>query len=230
MREFTPEELAGYDGKEGRPAYVAHEGRVFDLTASERWKNGGHMRRHEAGADLSAELRAAPHGPERLDAFPQVGVVRRPSQPPPSRLDRLLARFPRLRRHPHPMTVHFPLVFAIAAPVFALLQRATEVPAFATTAQHCLWALVLSTPVAILTGYFAWKVNYLGKPLRPVKIKVRLAYFLWGLSLLLAIWGARSPQARTGTLYLLFLCTLAPVATALGWYGGQLTFPVETKR
>ena len=35
----------------------------------------------------------------------------------------LLDRFPVLRRHPHPMVVHFPIVFAISPVLFYLLYR-----------------------------------------------------------------------------------------------------------
>jgi hypothetical protein len=124
------------------------------------------------------------------------------------------------------MTVHFPLAFAIAVPVFALLGRLTGLPAFAATAHHCLWALFLSAPVAIVTGFVSWKVNYLGKPLRPVQRKKPLAFLLWGVSGGLLAWGRLDPGAADGTLYLLLAGGLAALAFALGWFGGELTFPV----
>ena len=34
MKEFTLEELAEFDGREGRPAYVAYDGMVYDVTES----------------------------------------------------------------------------------------------------------------------------------------------------------------------------------------------------
>ncbi|MBI5440971.1 MAG: cytochrome b5 [Deltaproteobacteria bacterium] len=230
MKEFTREELARFDGKQGRPVYVAQGGRVFDVSGSKLWRNGSHMRRHEAGNDLTTDLQAAPHGIDRLERFPQVGTLVEaptPSTEEETGLERLLNRFPRLRRHPHPMTVHFPLAFAVVSPLFALLHRTTGVASFATTAHHCLWGLFLSTPVAIGTGYLTWKINYLGKPLRPVRIKERLALVLWGLALGLLVWKARDPLAPAGALYLALLCLLVPLAVGLGWFGSQLTFPVE---
>jgi len=41
MREFTEEELAQYNGKNGKPIYIAYKGKVFDVSTSflvERWK------------------------------------------------------------------------------------------------------------------------------------------------------------------------------------------------
>ncbi len=78
MREFTEEELAKFDGKEGRPAYVAYRGRVYDVSSSFLWKMGKHQAYHAAGCDLTAALGDAPHGPEVLERFPVVGTMVRP--------------------------------------------------------------------------------------------------------------------------------------------------------
>ncbi len=55
MKEFTIDELAGFDGKDGRAAYVAYEGVVYDVTESAMWGDGDHEGMHFAGADLTAE-------------------------------------------------------------------------------------------------------------------------------------------------------------------------------
>ncbi len=75
MRTFTRDEIAQYDGKSGRPTYVAYEGKVYDLTGSFLWRTGRHQARHFAGQDLTDALADAPHGPELLDRFPVVGVL-----------------------------------------------------------------------------------------------------------------------------------------------------------
>lgn len=72
MREFTLEELAGFDGREGRPAYVAYEGIVYDLTESGMWSGGDHEGMHSAGHDLTVEHDDAPHDVYVKD-FPEVG-------------------------------------------------------------------------------------------------------------------------------------------------------------
>ncbi len=77
MQEFDPESFSRFDGKEGRPVYIAHQGKVFDVTNSKLWKTGEHMKRHPAGRDLTAEIEAAPHGTEVLERYPQVGVIKK---------------------------------------------------------------------------------------------------------------------------------------------------------
>lgn len=72
---FTLEELAAYDGKEGRPAYFAFEGTVYDATASSLWKQGLHMGRHNAGNDLTEALPLAPHDREKVTAMTVVGKL-----------------------------------------------------------------------------------------------------------------------------------------------------------
>jgi predicted heme/steroid binding protein len=72
MRTFTKEELAKYDGSSGM-AYVAFEGKVYDVSRSFLWQKGRHQVIHRAGADLTEALSKAPHGSELLERFPVVG-------------------------------------------------------------------------------------------------------------------------------------------------------------
>ncbi len=76
MKEFTEEELARYNGKNGLPAYAAFNGKVYDLSGSFLWKDGNHQVLHNAGVDLSAAIGQAPHGEDVLERFPVVGVLR----------------------------------------------------------------------------------------------------------------------------------------------------------
>lgn len=73
MQEFTADDLAGYDGREGRKAYVAYEGTVYDVTDSSMWGDGEHMD-HYAGRDLTAEHADAPHD-VLVTGFPAVGTL-----------------------------------------------------------------------------------------------------------------------------------------------------------
>lgn len=72
---MTLQELAQYDGKEGRKAYVAVNGTVYDFTESERWQNGNHEGAHQAGVDLTEHLKAAPHVRSVIERFPVVGKI-----------------------------------------------------------------------------------------------------------------------------------------------------------
>ncbi len=75
MRRFTLEDLARYDGKDGRPAYIAYGGRVYDVSGSFLWQGGRHQVLHDAGTDLTAALDQAPHGEDLLERFPVVGLL-----------------------------------------------------------------------------------------------------------------------------------------------------------
>ncbi len=75
QKKFTLEELAKFDGSDGNPAYVAYQGKVYDVSDSSFWIGGDHLGSHQAGKDLTDELDIAPHGPENLDRVKLVGVL-----------------------------------------------------------------------------------------------------------------------------------------------------------
>lgn len=72
MRDFTVEELAGFDGRDGKAAYVAYEGVVYDVSESGMWSDGDHEGMHSAGQDLTEAHEDAPHDVYVKD-FPEVG-------------------------------------------------------------------------------------------------------------------------------------------------------------
>ncbi|MEJ2200793.1 MAG: cytochrome b5 domain-containing protein [Desulfuromonadaceae bacterium] len=72
---MTREELAQYDGRDGRKAYVAVDDVIYDLTDSPRWQNGEHEGTHQAGQDLTQALRQARHVRAVLKNFPRVGYL-----------------------------------------------------------------------------------------------------------------------------------------------------------
>ena len=75
MRKFTRKELAFYNGKYRRPAYVGYKGKIYDLSSSFLWRNGQHQVLHNAGLDLTANISQAPHGAEFLFKFPVIGSI-----------------------------------------------------------------------------------------------------------------------------------------------------------
>jgi predicted heme/steroid binding protein/uncharacterized membrane protein len=236
--EFTRESLAEFDGHDGRPAYIAKDGEVYDVSASKLWKNGEHMKRHHAGQDLSAIFSAAPHGPEMLARYPRVGTLMTETtedQRLPAWLSKLIVRFPLLERHPHPMLVHFPIAFMFAVPLFSLLAFLTGNTSFETTAFHCLGAGLLFTPLTIGTGLFTWWLNYHARLSRPITIKIFGSTLLMLLILILFAWRFAMPGillagGGQGNLYLLLLLALIPIVSVIGWYGASLTFPTAQKK
>ena len=72
---FTAEELAKYDGQNGNRAYIAVDGKVYDVTDVPQWKNGTHAGgRFQAGVDQTAALAQAPHSAALLGNVPIVGL------------------------------------------------------------------------------------------------------------------------------------------------------------
>ena len=76
MKEFTEAELQQYDGRHGRPVYIAYQGKVYDVTHSRYWQTGMHQDLHYAGLDLTRSLRKAPHQAEVFARFKIVGTLK----------------------------------------------------------------------------------------------------------------------------------------------------------
>ncbi len=72
---MTAEELSFFNGEEGRQAYFAYQGKVYNATESKLWKNGTHMARHNAGFDLTDVLSQAPHGEAQVLTLPVVATL-----------------------------------------------------------------------------------------------------------------------------------------------------------
>ncbi len=234
MKEFSPEELSQYNGQDGKPMYLAHQGSVYDVSTSKLWRNGLHMKRHHAGQDLTNDIQAAPHSQEVLERYPQVGILKKEvvEREIPRPIDWLITRYPMLRRHPHPMTVHFPIVFMFSTTVFNLLYLITGVKSFETTALHCLAGGLLFIIVAVTTGVYTWWLNYMAQPLRPVKIKVPLSLVMFVMAAVIFVWRIANPGildslSVAAAVYLLLVLLLSITVTIIGWFGASMTFPIE---
>lgn len=77
MREFSIEELSEFTGKNGKPAYIGYNGQIYDVTGSFHWKNGNHWVIHDAGKDLTREMKDAPHFDDLLLPFKVVGTLKK---------------------------------------------------------------------------------------------------------------------------------------------------------
>lgn len=74
-RRYRKKELYRYNGQNGAPAFIAFEGKVYDVSQSFLWQHGRHQVLHAAGTDLTDALAQAPHGADLLERFPVVGTL-----------------------------------------------------------------------------------------------------------------------------------------------------------
>ncbi len=232
MDSFDREKLAEHNGRDGKKTYVAYDGRVYDLSDSKRWKNGKHMMRHEAGADLTVELKAAPHGPEVFEKFQPIGEFREEVEERayPWPLGWVYAKFPIVKRHAHPVAVHFPIAFFMGGFLFVLLYLILKNPAFEQTAFFLAVLGTVTAPFSVLTGFQSWWLYYDLKRTGPILFKIFGALVLIIIGAVLSVWHFLQPQVLTGggatTVAFVALYAVTPVLVmTMGYFGGSMSFP-----
>jgi predicted heme/steroid binding protein len=75
QKKVTKQELEENNGKNGKVAYIAYKGKVYEVTQSSFWMDGEHLGMHYAGKDLTEELEMAPHTEETLQRVKLVGEL-----------------------------------------------------------------------------------------------------------------------------------------------------------
>ncbi len=173
------------------------------------------------------EKTQAPLGQEREPGSPTL------EREVPPALARFLERVPQLRRRPHPVLAHFPIVFMLSASFFSLLYLATGNRAFDDTAFYCLGGGLLTMPVTVATGLFTHWLNYPGGEAdKTVRLEKALSYGVTAIAATAFVWRWLNPRVLddlggVNLLYLLLVLSLTPLVTANGYFGGMLTFPLE---
>lgn len=77
MKELTVEELKKFNGKNGNPAYIAVNDKIYDVTDNSHWKDGNHHG-FEAGNVLTDPLfNKSPHGDSVLSKIEQVATLKK---------------------------------------------------------------------------------------------------------------------------------------------------------
>ncbi len=72
---YTRSQLALRNGQDKPQIWIAHEGKIYDVTQSRLWLNGKHYE-HWAGQDLTEELVGAPHSADVFSRFNVIGILK----------------------------------------------------------------------------------------------------------------------------------------------------------
>jgi uncharacterized membrane protein len=151
----------------------------------------------------------------------------------PPVLQNLLQRFPMARRHPHPVLVHFPIAFLIGSSLFILLYILFRNRSFELTSFYLLVLGTIASPFAMVTGLLTWWINYRLKLTYFVKRKIQLSILLLIVEIILILWRISNSEISSRGVhpaYFILMLLLTPIVFLLGYYGGQMTFPVEKSR
>jgi uncharacterized membrane protein len=164
----------------------------------------------------------------------ELGALAADDSELPPVLARLLDRFPQLRRRPHAMLAHFPIVFLLSATFFSLLFRFTGNRAFDDTAFYCLGGGLLTLPPTVATGLFTQWLNFSGDADQTVRIEKALSYAEMFITAAAFVWRWLNPLVLTDLsgvnyIYFVLVLSLTPLVTASGYFGGMLTFPLEAE-
>jgi predicted heme/steroid binding protein/uncharacterized membrane protein len=236
MKVYSREELAENNGQNGSNTLVAVDGKIYDLTTSKRWPGGGHMNRHKAGSDLSADIKAAPHGVEVLERFEQVGELQEAPAPAYEGLrgtvEDFLNRHPFFRRHPHPAAVHLPIGLIMGAFLFQIVALLLNSPKTEWASFCCLIVVTLTLPPVIVTGWLTWWVNYECVAGPVINWKRRLAYTAFVVALICVVLRLTISEPLNVSdphtiAYCAALFALTAILSIVGYLGGLLTFPYE---
>ncbi len=127
--------------------------------------------------------------------------------------------------HWHVVFTHFPISFFMLSFVFMALHLATRRACFELAAYIGLLAGAAVMLPTTLSGWLTWKGRYKGMKGKMFIYKIRIAFSMIAMSLLLVIVRSTFPDALHAVwlwLYALGTLLLLIGAMAEGYYGGRL--------
>lgn len=222
-KNFTLDHLNHFSGKNGNPAFIAYDGKVYDVSMSSRWKDGRHMNVHSAGMDLTKFLINAPHKEEVFERFTIKGSIL-PDEGEDLSLVQKIADF-----YPHSILVHFPIAFSTIIPLFSILYLLTLNSAFESTSFFILFLNLLAAPAGAVSGAFSWKVKYMGTKTPAFSKKILFSILVFTITVICLIWRIFNPlilisQTSLSYVYLALQIINALIASLLGHTGGKIVF------
>lgn len=224
QRRFTVSELKQFDGKEGRPAYVALKGKVYDVSNSQLWETGNHLGAHAAGLDLTLSMTNAPHSEEVITKFPVIGELIQEGY----EKQKLVRRLQKM--HLHPMLVHFPMAYSLVVPLLSFLAIWLRDSSFDAASYYLLLLGFLAAPAGGVSGIFSWRVTYEGRMTRVFSRKLLLTALLTLAITVSFLWRVLNPNILTedsssSYVYLVLTASFIPITLLLGHYGGKIVYP-----
>ena len=152
--------LQQFNGKDGKPAYIAYKSHIYNVSKSKHWENGTHMDSHMAGEDLTAALSGAPHGDEVFERLEKIVLLE--DEIEHSSEDERMESLRELYRkfHPHPMLIHFPIGSIFLGSVLQFLFLIRKNSSLENSAYYAIVFGTLFAFPAVASGIISWWLNY----------------------------------------------------------------------
>jgi predicted heme/steroid binding protein/uncharacterized membrane protein len=253
-RRFTIAELKEYDGKDGRPAYSAFRGKVFDVSNSPFWKKGKHTGVHSAGLDLTESMMNAPHSETVFSKFQIVGELVLEESTRKNGIKKLQEFFYDFRHireessrkkvvqrlqelHIHPVMVHFSVAIPVLALLFSFLFVSSLIRIFVFTVEisfdiasyYLLFLGLFANIAGGISGVFSWKVTYEGRMTKTFSRKILYTIAAIIVNIICLIWRIIDPnilalETTVRYIYLALVGLLVFIVFILGHDGGKIVY------
>jgi len=237
---MTLQELSTYNGKNGKPAYVAYKNNIYDVSDSDMWKNGQHQDEHVAGMDLTEAMSYAPHGDDVFEGFKVVATLsgkdnnKEPSVTQKSKPKNNEDTKNKMRKwyqvyHPHTISAHFPIALHFFAAGMDIAFLYEPVEKFEQGTYYAFLFATLFGLVAIAAGVYSWWINYSFSMIKPLVIKLYTAIFTTLIGIIAVTLHVADPLIAYNSdslaiFYHFSIFITVPAVIVLGFYGGKLTW------
>ncbi|WP_232087522.1 DUF2231 domain-containing protein [Sulfurovum sp. ST-21] len=226
---MTLKELKQYNGKNGRKAYIAYKGNVYDVTESPLWKGGIHKKIHTAGADLTASIEKAPHSDEVFSGFTIVDRLTGSDTGKTYWIEWYR------KYHPHPIFVHFPIALHIFAGGLDLIFLFSPADSYASAVFYTFFAATVTGALAMVPGILSWWINYSLAMTYIFIVKLVLSIITLLLGTAAVILYLDDPNIvytpnLPGIIYHAIVLITTATVTVTAYYGAKLTWPAKRSK
>lgn len=223
------DELKKHDGSDGGPAYVAYDGKIYDVSKSVHWCDGHHMGRHRAGEDLTDFLPLAPHGTEVFERVTVAGTVDEDEGAGLVGIKPVLRNLYR-KFHPHPVLIHFPVGLFLFGALMQFLFLLTGDGSFERAALYAILCATLAVPPAAAAGFLSWWLNYDMTLTSIFRNKIFFTSVLLVSAVVIVAVRFTNPGVSTlegplSYIYNALVFMNVPVTLFIAYNGGKITWP-----